>query len=137
MLIKLKNKKPKKKEKISKWVEDTLTTTKKTTQRNVEKKYRVRFNNAWFVTTIKAINEQLHKNFRVRFRAQPLGHRRFGLGVTSQQQKIAKVQRRKKNAICWTSTDQITTFHSTTMKGKGLNQVLMAKGKENKIQKLS
>ncbi len=95
-MIKLRNKKQKKKEKISKWVEDTLTTTKKTIQRNVEKKYRVKFNNAWFVTTIRVVSEQFHKNFKVRFRAEPLGHRRFGLGVTSQQQKIAKVQRRKK-----------------------------------------
>jgi hypothetical protein len=32
----------------------------------------------------------------VGFRAHPLGYRGFGLGVTSQEQKIAKIQRRKK-----------------------------------------
>jgi hypothetical protein len=68
----------------------------KTTQRNVEKINRARFNNAWFVATVKAIGERFHNNFRVGFRAHPLGYRGFGLGMTFQQQIIAKEQRRRK-----------------------------------------
>jgi hypothetical protein len=44
-------------EKISIWVEHTLTPTKRITQRNVEKEDRARFNNAWFVAIVKAIGE--------------------------------------------------------------------------------
>ncbi len=85
--IKEQKEKGKEKEKISKWAEHTFTITKKTTQRNVEKKNRARFNNAWFVIAIRAINEKFHNNFRVGFRAHPLGYKGFGLGVTFQQQK--------------------------------------------------
>jgi hypothetical protein len=65
-------------------------------RRNVEKEDKARFNNAWFVAAIKVVGEQFHNNFRARFRAHPLGYRGFGLGMTSQQQRISKEQRRRK-----------------------------------------
>jgi hypothetical protein len=64
--------------------------------RNVEKEDRTRFNNAWFVATIRVASEQFHNNFKARFKAHPLGYRGIGLGVTSQQQRIAREQRRRK-----------------------------------------
>jgi hypothetical protein len=62
-----------------------------------------------------------------------LGYRGFGLGVTSQQQKIAKVQRRKKMQLVGHLPTKLQPSTQTTMKGKGLSWVLMAKGKERKI----
>ncbi len=85
-----------KQEKRSRRVEHTFTPTKKTIIRNVEKENRARFNNAWFVATIKAVSERFCNNFRVRFRVHPLGYRGFGLGMTSQQQIIAKEQEKEK-----------------------------------------
>jgi hypothetical protein len=38
----------------------------------------------------------IHNNFKARFRAHPLGYIGFGLGVTSQEQKIAKEQRSRR-----------------------------------------
>jgi hypothetical protein len=40
--------------------------------------------------------------------------------------------KKEKNATCWTCPNQVTTFHSTIMKGKGLKWVLMAEGKEKR-----
>jgi hypothetical protein len=37
-----------------------------------------------------------YNNFKVGFRAHSLGYRGFGLGVTSQQQKMAKYKEGKK-----------------------------------------
>jgi hypothetical protein len=104
-------------------------------QKNVEKKDRTRFNNAWFATTIKVDDERFHNNFKARLRAHPLGYKGFGLGVTSQQQITTRKQRKRKNETCWTSPNQVITFHSV-MKGKGLKWVLMVGVKEKKIQGL-
>jgi hypothetical protein len=38
-----------------------------------------------------------------------------------------------KNATCWTCLSQVTTFHSTIVKSKGLKWVLMAKGEKKEI----
>ncbi len=65
-------------------------------QRNVEKEDRARFNNAWYVATFKDISERIHNNFRAWFKAHTLGYKGFGLGMTSQQQIIAREQRRRK-----------------------------------------
>jgi hypothetical protein len=46
-----------------------LTQAKQATQREIEKEDRTKFNDAWFVATIKAINERFHNNFRVGFQA--------------------------------------------------------------------
>jgi hypothetical protein len=73
------------KEKRSIWVEHTLTPTEIIIQRNVEKKHRAKFNNAWFVATVRAIGERFHNKFKARFRAHPLGYKGFDLGVTSRQ----------------------------------------------------
>ncbi len=39
------------------------------------------------------VGECFHNNFRVGFWAYPLGYKRFGLGITSVEQKFAKQQR--------------------------------------------
>jgi hypothetical protein len=86
----------KREEKKSRWVEHTFTPMEKVTQKNVEKENKVQFNNAWFVTVVRATSERFHNNFKARFRAHLLGHKGFGLGVTSQQQITMRKQRRRK-----------------------------------------
>jgi hypothetical protein len=43
-------------------------------------------------TIVKVVGEWLHNNFRIGFKAHLLGYKRFGLGVTSQQQKVTRKQ---------------------------------------------
>jgi hypothetical protein len=46
-----------------------LTQAKQATQRKIDKEDKTKFNDAWFVATIKAISERFHNNFRVGFQA--------------------------------------------------------------------
>ncbi len=52
---KIREQKAKEREKISKQVEHALTPRKKIVQRNFEKEDKVRFNNAWFTTTVRVV----------------------------------------------------------------------------------
>jgi hypothetical protein len=52
---KFREQKAKEREKISKQVEHALTPRKKIVQRNFEKEDKVRFNNAWFITTVRVV----------------------------------------------------------------------------------
>ncbi len=98
-------------------------------QKIVEKDNKAQFNNAWFVTTI--IGEKFHKNYRAWFKAHTLGYKGLGLGVTSQQQITIRKQRRKKcNLLDMSQPNYNLPFN------KGLRWVMMAKGKERKIQGL-
>jgi len=77
-------------EKISRRVEHTLTPMESVVQKNVEKKDKALFNNAWFVTTIRAISEIFHNNFKIWLRNDIL---------TTNNSKRTK---KEKNASCWT-----------------------------------
>jgi hypothetical protein len=57
---------------------------RKTTQRDVEKEDKAKFNNAWFAAVVKVTGERFHNNFKVGFKAHPLGYKGFGLGVSFQ-----------------------------------------------------
>ncbi len=80
-------------EKKSRRFQDTLTPTKQSAQRIIEKEQRTKFIQAWSTTTIKATSECFQNNFRAGFWAHPLGYRRFSLGSTYAQQRFAKQQR--------------------------------------------
>ncbi len=66
---KLREQKNKKGEmKRSRKVEGTqFTQAKQTTQRRIEKEDRTKFNEAWFVISIRATGERFHNNFGARY----------------------------------------------------------------------
>ncbi len=82
---KLKEQKVKEREKQrSRRVEGTqFNQFKRTIQRKIENEDRPEFNEAWFVTSIKAVGERFHNNFKAWYQTHPLGYMVFGLGITS------------------------------------------------------
>ncbi len=48
-------------------VKGTFIQAQQTTQRRIEKENRVKFNDTWSITGVRAISERFHNNFRVGF----------------------------------------------------------------------
>jgi hypothetical protein len=51
----------------------------------LKKNDKAKFNEAWFVTSIKAASERFHNNFKARYRFHLLGYMGFGLRITFAQ----------------------------------------------------
>jgi hypothetical protein len=58
-----------------------LTQAKQTIQRIIDKENKVKFDEAWFVTSIRVVGERFHNNFETRYRIHPLGYMGFGLEI--------------------------------------------------------
>ncbi len=82
---KLREQKVKEREKErSKRAEGTqFTQVKRASQRKIENEDKAKFNEAWFVTSIRVVGKKIHNNFRTGYRTHPSGFMGFGLGITS------------------------------------------------------